>query len=164
MNKKMLFVLAVLLLVSFQAAAADKGQIELKSVSEVEITVKNDKGEKEVVRVAAAMANITPGDTVIFTNYYTNTGDKPAGNVSLTNPVPEHMLYVDGSAEGKGSIIEFSVDQGRSYGLPGKLKVKDKDGKERVAGAADYTHIRWTLMNSVGGGGTGSVSFKAQVK
>ena len=164
MIKKILFVLSLLLLISFQAKAADNGIIELKSVSEVEITVENDKGEKVVSRVAAAMANITPGDTVIFTNYYSNPGDKEVDNVVLTNPVPKHMLYVDGSAEGKGTRIEFSVDQGQSYDLPEKLKMKAEDGKERAAGAADYTHIKWSLTGSIGGGGTGSVSFKAKVR
>ena len=164
MVNNVLTFLSLLLLVALPAEAADRGMIELKSLSEVEITVENDKGEKVILRVAAAMANITPGDTVIFTNYYSNSGDNPVDNVVLTNPVPEHRLYVDGSAEGKGTRIEFSVDQGQSYGLPEKLKMEDEDGTERDANAADYTHIRWTLAGSIGEGGTGRVSFKAKVQ
>lgn len=163
-TKKMLFFLCIMLLLTIQAKAADKGTIELKSVSEVEVTVKNEKGEKEVKRVEAAKANVAPGDTVIFTNYYTNKGDKPASDVVITNPVPEHMLYLDGTAEGKGAKIDFSVDKGKTYAPAAKLKVKGTDGKERPAAATDYTNIRWTLEKPLEKGGKGSVSFRAKVK
>lgn len=164
MVRKIVPVLFLALLLTVQARAADKGGIELKSVSEVEVTVKNAKGEKEVKKVEAAKANVVPGDTVIFTNYYANMGDKPATNVVITNPVPEHMLYLDGTAEGKGAKIEFSADKGKTFAPAGKLKVKGADGKEKQAAAADYTHIRWTLEGAVEKGGKGSVSFKAKVK
>lgn len=164
MGKKILALLSMLLILSSQAMAADKEAIELTSVAEIEVTVKNDKGEMEVKRVEAAKANVVPGDVVIFTNYFTNKGEKPADKVVLTNPVPEHMLYVDGTAEGKDARIEFSVDKGKSYNMPNKLIIKKADGKERPATAADYTHIRWTLEKSVVPGGKGSVSFRAKVK
>lgn len=164
MKKRILTVLSMLALLSLQAMAADKGAIELKSVSEVEVTVKNEKGEKEVKRVEASKANVTPGDTVIFTNHYTNRGDKPASDVVLTNPVPEYMVYTDGTADGSGTKIEFSVDKGKSFAPAGKLKVRDAEGKERPATAADYTHIRWTFEGALAKGATGSVSFRAKVK
>mgnify|MGYP001572107144 FL=1 len=164
MKKRILTVLSMLVLLSLQTIAADKGAIELKSVSEVEVTVKNEKGEKEVKRVEAAKANVTPGDTVIFTTYYSNNGKEAASDIVINNPMPEHMLYIDGSAEGSGTKIEFSVDKGKSFGLPETLKVIDAKGKERTAGASDYTNIRWTLSKPLGSGGKGSVSFRAKVK
>jgi len=164
MKKRILAVLSMLMLLSFQAKAADKGSVELKSVSEVDVTVTNDKGEKEVKRVEAAKANVTPGDTVIFTNYYVNKGDKSASDVVITNPVPEHMIYLDGSAEGKGTRIEFSIDKGKSFVPAGKLTVRNKEGREKPASAADYTHIRWTVEKPIEKGGKGSVSFKAKVE
>lgn len=164
MTKKIITVVSMLLLLSLQAMAAAKGTIELKSVSEVDVIVANDKGEREVKRVDASKANVVPGDTVIFTNYYTNKGDKPASDVVITNPMPEHMLYTEGTAEGTGAKIEFSVDKGKSFAPAGKLKFKDAQGKERPASASDYTHIRWTMEKPVGKGASGSVSFKAKVK
>lgn len=164
MRKKVVIAVSLMLFFSLQARAADKGAIELMSIAEVEITVKNDNGEKEVKRVEASKANVAPGDTVIFTNYFINIGQKPADKVVLTNPVPEHMIYVDGTAEGKDAKIEFSVDKGKSYNAPGKLIIKKADGKERPATAADYSHIRWTLEKPVAPGGKGSVSFRAKVK
>lgn len=157
------FALALVLLCS-TAMAQSKGSIELKSVAEVEVKVKNEKGETEVRRVDAAKANVLPGDAVVFTTYYSNIGSKPATGVVITNPVPDGMAYLDATAEGKGTRIEFSLDKGKSYGLPETLKVKDRKGKERKARAEEYTHIKWTLGGSLEPGGKGSVSFRAKVK
>jgi len=164
MRKKILSVLSMLLFLSPQAMAAGQGAIELKSAAEVEVTIKNDKGEMEVKRVEAAKANVTPGDAVIFTTYYSNNGQEPASDIVINNPVPEHMFYIDGTAAGSGTKIEFSVDKGKSFGVPDKLKIKGVDGKERPAGPADYTHIRWTLSKPLPPEGKGSVSFRAKVK
>ena len=164
MPSRFLAAMSLLLLTALPALAANPGKIELKSTAEVDVVVKNTKGEKEVVRVEAAKANVTPGDTVIFTTHYVYQGDQPASNVVINNPLPEHMLYLDGSAEGTGTRIEFSIDQGKNFGAPNQLKVKDAEGKERPATAADYTHIRWTFEGALQNGATGSVSFKAKVK
>lgn len=162
MVKKMLAVLSLLLLVPVQAMAA--GGVELKTVAEVEVTVKNAQGKEELRRVEAALANVAPGDAVIFSTSYENLGDQPATDVVITNPMPEHMLYVGGSAEGRGTRIELSVDNGKTFAPEGRLKVKDAAGKERPATAADYTHIRWTIEGSLAKGAKGGVSFRAKVK
>lgn len=164
MTKKFLATLSLLLLVALPASAAEKKGIELKSTAEVDITVKNDKGVSEVIRVEAASANVAPGDTVIFSTYYAYQGEKPATDVVINNPLPEHMLYLDGTAEGKGTRIEFSVDKGQTFAAANNLKIKDTEGKERPATAADYTHIRWTIEGALQNGAKGSVSFKAKVK
>lgn len=164
MRKTLVALVIAVLLAPALAAAQQKGMIELLSRSEVEVTTTNAKGEKEVKRVEAAKANVTPGDTVIFTTTYINHGKKPAENVTIRNPVPEHMTYVDRSAEGKGAKIEFSVDGGKSHGAPEKLIKTVGPGKTRPAGAADYTGIQWTLTKPLAPGGKGSVSFKATVK
>ena len=163
MRKKILVVLSMLLLMSFQAKAADQGDIRLTSVSEIEVASANARGEKEVKRVAAAQANVTPGDIVIFTTYYANNSTQPASDIVINNPMPEYMLYMDKTAEGLGTKIEFSVDRGKSFGAPETLKITGEDGKERPSGPSDYTHIRWTLSDPLPAGGKGSVSFRAKV-
>lgn len=162
--KKALFILAMLIFTATHAVAADKSPLELVSVNEVDITVKNSKGVDEVQRVDAAKAKVVPGDTVIFTTRYSYAGGKPATDVVITNPMPEHMIYTDGTAEGKGTRIEFSADKGASYAPAGKVKIKDAKGKERVAAAADYTHIRWVFKGALEKGAKGEVFFRAKVK
>lgn len=164
MPKKFLTTMGLLLLLALPVQAAEKGGIELKSTAEVDITVKNDKGAKEVMRVDAANANVVPGDTVIFTTHYANLGSQPATNVVIHNPVPAHMLYLDDSAAGEGARIEFSIDNGKTFARPEQLKIKTTEGKERMATAAEYTHIRWTILGEIGPGAKGLVSYKAKVK
>lgn len=165
MTIRALGIMIILLLpLSAGAQAQEKGSIELKSVSEVEVVTTNAAGRKEVKRVDTGKAAIVPGDTVVFTTVYRNIGAKPAEKVVITNPVPEHTLYLDKSAGGKGAAIDFSADGGRSYAAPDKLTAKDAQGKVRKAVAADYTHIRWSLTKPVPPGGKGSVSFKAKIK
>jgi uncharacterized repeat protein (TIGR01451 family) len=164
MTIRSLGMMMIVLLLPLAAGAQEKGNIELKSISEVEVATKSVAGKKEVKRVDTGKATVVPGDTVVFTTTYRNIGAKPAENVVITNPVPEHTTYVDKSAEGKGTAIDFSTDGGKSYAAPDKLTVKDAQGKTRKAGAADYTHIRWTLNKSLAPGGMGSVSFKAKIK
>lgn len=164
MQNKILVVVTLALLIPASAWTQQKGAIELKSIAEVEVTEKNDKGEKVVKRVDVSKAVKAPGDIVIFTTRYTNTGNKPATNIVITNPVPEHMIYMDRSAEGGNTRIEYSVDGGKTYGMPEKLNVKNADRTVRNATAADYTHIRWTVIKPFTGGGTDTVSFRARIK
>ena len=160
-----MIVIGVLMLFAVAPARAqvNKG-VELKSVAETDIVVKNEKGETETNRVIASKGNVTTGDTVIFTTYYVNNGDIPASGTAIKNPVPLHTVYLDGTAGGEGATIEFSVDGGKSYGMPKSLHVTDADGKERPAKASDYTHIRWTFNDPLNAGAKGSVFFKAKIK
>ena len=162
-NRRIAFLIMIMILPVSIALAVEKGSIELQSVAEKEIEVINEKGEKEIERVNVSQVKIVPGDEVIFTTYYGHIGKEAADNVIITNPVSEHMIYTDLSAEGKGAAIRFSVDGGKSYDLPEKLKVKDERGGERSANPSDYTHIRW-IIEKLKPGDRGSVSFRARVK
>lgn len=166
MNKTrtMVGILLALLLLPATARSQQPGSIELKSAAEVEVATVNAQGGKDVKRVDAAKSKVVPGEVVIFTTTYTNIGKKPADKVVITNPLPEHMNYVDQSAEGKGMKIDFSADKGKSYGDSDKLTVSDAQGMKRKAGPADYTHIRWTLIKPLPAGGSGSVSFRAKLQ
>lgn len=163
--KKMgITVLFTLLLLPAAVRAQQKGSIELKSTAEIDVTETNAKGMKETRQVEVSKAKVLPGDVVTFTTTYTNRGNKPAEQVIITNPVPEHMDYLAGSAEGKGMKIDFSVDKGKTYNSPENLVVIDPQGKTRTAVPADYTHIRWSLEKPLPAGGTGSVSFRAKLR
>ena len=55
------------------------------------------------------------------------------------------MEYLGGSAAGKGTVVTFSIDGGKTFDAPDKLFIKGKDGKSRPAEPKEYTHIRWAL-------------------
>jgi uncharacterized repeat protein (TIGR01451 family) len=144
------------------AWSQEKGAVELKAVAEMEVEVINDDGQKEIQRVPAQ--KVVPGDVVIYTIYYTNNGAEAAENFVITNPVPEHMVYLASSAEGENSEITYSVDRGNSYDLPGNLTITDSRGKQTAAKVSDYTHIRWSINEPVAPDETGFVNFRAQLE
>jgi len=146
------------------ALIANAQTVEVVSKAEREVEVV-EKGVK--VKKVAPVEKIVPGDEVLYTSTYTNKTGKPATDLAITNPVPKHTGYKDGSAAGDGAVITFSVDDGKTYAAPAQLTVtiKDKSGKDiqRPAVAQDYTHIRWVIKQSIAPGQSGSVRFLALI-
>ena len=142
-------------------SAAQQNPIVLKSIAESEITVKNAQGEPEKKRVPLVKA--LPGAEVIYTTTFTNQGNKPAGDIVVTDPIPANTTYVEGSAYGDKSVVTFSIDGGKSYAAPDKLIVKTADGHERPARPSDYTHIHWVYQGTLAPGQTGTVGFRVVV-
>lgn len=157
-NVCLIGVAAVLIMATTTWAFA-QGHIKLTSAAEVEQQVFNEEGKKEVKRVPAE--KVVPGSEVIFTSNYENVSRETAEKAVITNPVPEHMVYVGESAQGKGVRITFSVDNGRTYDIPARLFVLDAAGRKSPAQPSDITHIRWTLEAPLPPGAKGSVSFRA---
>jgi uncharacterized repeat protein (TIGR01451 family) len=154
--------LSVILAVLLCAAAAwaqAQAHIKLVSKAEVEQVSVGTDGNKQVQRQPAT--KVLPGSRVIFTTEYENTSKQAAENAVITNPMPEHMIYVDGSAEGINTRITFSVDKGKSFAVPTELFLYDSAGRKYPALAKDYTHIRWTMERPLPPGAKGEVSFQA---
>ena len=143
------------------AQAAD-GTIKLTSIAQVEVEVVGKDGKKTLKRTALDKA--IPGTVVIYTDTFENTGNKPASNIVIDNPVPNDSEYVAGSAFGKDCEILFSADGGKRFGHAEELKIKGADGKEHTALAKEYTHIRWTYKGQLAAGKSGEVGFRAAVK
>lgn len=138
-----------------------RGCISLKTVAETEQEVVNEKGER--VRRLMPAARVTPGTEVVWTVTASNLCSQPVGNVLIDNPMPEHMRYVADSALGAGAEISYSLD-GRYYGSPDTLRVRDGDGRERLARADEYTHIRWSFRNAIAPGQLAIARFRAVLK
>ena len=121
----------------------------------------NDAGEEATRMVTAE--RVLPGETVYYTITFTNVSDEVADNVVITNPIAADLVYLDGSAFGPGTAIEFSADGGATFAGAGELTVSD-DGAARAAEAADYTHVRWVMQNDLAAGAQGTVRFAAVLK
>jgi len=130
------------------------------------------RAEKEAVRIEpdgrrtielVEAEKVLPGTTVVYTITYTNSGDKPAGNVVINNPMPEEVMYLEGSAVGEGTQIDYSVD-GETYGLPVELVVPVSDGTTRPAEPGDYRYVRWKLNEPVPANGSGFVRYRAVLR
>lgn len=144
------------------AAALAEGDIVVQSIAETEVEVVNAAGHKEKKREAVKIA--IPGTQVIYTTRFTNKGAKPAGNVVIDNPIPANTAFITGSAFGANTAISYSVDGGKSYDLPGKLRVRNADGSTRAAEPRDYTHIRWRYVGELVPGKRGEVGFRVVIK
>ncbi len=150
--------LATLLFAS--TADAKQKYIELAAKAELEVEAVDENGEKTIQRVPAI--KVLPGEIVVYTITATNVGDKPATNVVITDPVPEHMDYT-GSVTGEGASITFSVDGGKTYDVANALTVP-VGGGEKPAPPEDYTHIRWKLNDALEPGSALSVEFRARLQ
>ena len=103
-----------------------------------------------------------PGDDVVYTITFTNISDETAENIVITNPISGELTYVEGSAFGPGTRIEFSVDGGLSFAAANELTVSE-DGEVRAARAEDFTHIRWVMQNELQAGAQGLARFRARL-
>jgi len=155
-------VLLVALLLLGGNAMAQQGTIRLEHKAEQQETFTDDNGIEQTRLVEAA--RVLPGKEVLFTVTYTNVGGEAAEDVVITNPVPEHMSYVNNSATGDNTSVTFSVDGGKTFAAPQDLLITDALGAERPAGAKDYSHIRWVVDSDVTAGGSGTVHFAAVVE
>jgi uncharacterized repeat protein (TIGR01451 family) len=142
-------------------SAQDKGCIELKTTAEVEQEYVNEQGQK-AKRLAPA-GKVTPGDEVSWTITAKNICDKPAENIVVANPVPEHMTYVANSAMGVGTTITYSLDN-KEFKDAAALTVRAADGSTRAARADEYRAIRWTYSAAFAPGATAFVRYRAVVK
>ena len=158
-SKGVLF--AVLLLLGGNVMA-QQGTIQLEHKAEQQKVVTDDNGIEQTRLVEAA--RVLPGEEVLFTVTYTNVGDEAAEDVVITNPVPDHMSYVNNSATGNNTSVTFSVDGGETFAAPQDLLMTDALGAERPAAAKDYSHIRWVVDSDVTAGGRGTVQFAAVVE
>ncbi len=133
--------------------------IVVQTVAEKEERFVDEQGAEKTRLVPAA--TVVPGDQVVYTVTFTNEGDEPAAQIVVTDPVPAQMRYVDGSAFGPGTDIEFSVDGGNSFAAADQLTVSDARGNARAARASDFTHIRWGFRHVLAPGERGYARFKA---
>lgn len=142
-------------------AFAEQGPIKFTNTVMKEVIEKNKEGEKVIRYVEPATA--IPGNTMMYTITFENIGDKPVSKIVVNDPLPNNSRYLAGTAAGKHTEITYSVD-GKYFDVPEKIKIKDKDGKPKVASAGKYTHIRWVYKKDLMPGEVGKVTFKTKIR
>jgi uncharacterized repeat protein (TIGR01451 family) len=142
-----------LLLVPPAMGEQSGGRIAVRAIAEVE------QGAKLV-----PAKRVVSGDRVLYTLEVRNTGPTTAPPPQVDYAIPTHTRYVVESAVGPGTEITFSVDGGLNFDRPENLRVSGANGDLRGAVAADYTHIRWQLKNSLKANSVALVRFRVLVK
>lgn len=152
---------AMLAVMPLAAWAQPKVSITVKAEKEVSVTAKGKQVKKRL-----AAKGVHPGEEIIYTLTYLNSGTEAARNVVISDPIPAGTSYIPGSASESGDLA-FSIDKGKSFKKATLLtyEVKGGSGKaeKKVAAPEEYTDIRWTIPQ-VPAGGKGSVTFKVKVK
>lgn len=150
--------LAALTFASVDAQAQEKGHLNVRTIVQKEVVETDENGE--ATRRLVPAESVVPGDAVLYTITFTNISDETAENVVITNPIAANLTYVEGSAFGPGTVIEFSIDDGESFAAPADLVVA-VDGENRPAEAGDVTHVRWRMQNDLRSGQQGMAQFRA---
>jgi uncharacterized repeat protein (TIGR01451 family) len=151
----------LMLLAAVVGAQTPSDPLEIRAVAEVES--KTTDAGREIVKLIPA-DRVVPGDRVRYTLEVRNSGATALDAPIVIQPVPEHMRYVADTAIGPGAEVTYSVDGGHTFDRAENLKVPGPDGNPRLAVAADYTHIRWQLKNSLKVNSMACVRFRALVK
>ena len=109
-----------------------------------------------------------PQDVIEYRLTYANSGAAAVRNVSITDPVPAGVRYVEKTARtAQAGAVQFSVDSGRTFhAWPVRVKKVAADGRESWAEATPdmITHIRWTLSGELKPAGEVTFSYRAKVK
>lgn len=151
--------LAVPLLTAGGARA--EGDVVLSHRVEKVETFINDDGVREERLVPTD--RVYEGDELRYTISFANDTDETIepDSIVVTNPIPAHTQYIEGSAYGAGTTVEFSVDGGDRFAAPEQLSVGGEDGP-RVALPSDYTTIRWHYGSPLAPGQQGQVFFRVR--
>ena len=132
------------------------------------VTAENLMAGDERHRALAAQggdaATLLPGDVVRYRLRFTNVTEGEVRGVVFTNPVPQGMRYVGGSAgaDRNDVIADYSIDGGRRYAArPMVTKVVDGKRVQQPAPPEQYSHVRWTVRGSISPGATVTAEFRA---
>ncbi len=125
-----------------------------------EVITTAEDGTETITYQSADM--VTPGERIAYTLNYVNDKAEPATNLVLTMPVPDVVVFVEGSARGDGTLMSFSVD-GTNFQTRDALTVVS-NGAVRPASAEDISHIRWNITGPIDPGAAGTLAFSGTLK
>lgn len=152
----LIFIVTALGVLSSSLMAAEE-QIKVWSTAE-SITITEKEGKK--VKNKKAVTKLLPGETVYYSTFFKNISKSSVDGVSIINPIPKSTRLIKDSAWGENTSVRYSADGGKTWGKPGELKKKNKEGKMVVAKSSDFTHIRWKHTGPLKSGITRKTGFQ----
>ena len=122
------------------------------------------KSAGKTIEAYVPFTKALPGELVVYTLDYANTGDAPAADVVITLPIPAAMTFVPASADHPDAVLTYSVDGGQTFGELEKLTITNADGLVRPARADDVNTLRWALRLPLPPGSKGQLKYSAFLK
>ena len=156
------FVLVALLVPSLLAARVGVSA-QAPGRTALTITAHNLTASATKGRDAKGLAR--PGDEIRYSLVFTNVTQGPVKNVQFVDPIPAGMVYVLGSASvGQSGSVAFSIDGGKTYSAQPTVEMAENGRKvSKPAPRELYTHVRWTVFESVAPGAQVTAELRAQV-
>ena len=149
--------LAVLMLVTCAGALSGQAAPSALVVTAENVTAKSRGASSEAVM---------PGDVVRYQLRFTNPNQGDVRGVVFTNPVPQGLRYVAGSAgaDRQDVVVEYSIDGGKTYSArPMESVVEAGKRVQKPAAPEKYSHVRWTVRGSIAPGATVTAEFRAML-
>ncbi len=156
--------MAIVCAATWAAAGPASPKVEVSVTVEREAVRVDASGNRHVERTPVQIAN--PGDVLVYTVKAQNTGDAPALDASLEDPLPGGTELIVESLESGAAAPSASLDGGRTWQpFPAKVERRSAEGKVETVAAppSAYTHLRWTLAGPLGPGESKDVRFKGRV-
>lgn len=147
------------------AADETKPDMAVKVSLMREVVVSDPQGKPRVE--LEPVSTTKPGDTLVYKILYTNTGDAPAHNARVVDPIPTGTLLIPASCAPAGSELTASLDGGKTFErFPARRTVSLPDGgtELRDVDPALYTHLAWTSGEPLAPGATRQAQFKVKVR
>lgn len=158
-----------------QAAVDPRSNVTIESIAQVE-RIEKDANDGDVTKLySPADVKVIPGDRLVFTNSYRNTGAVPVTGFVVNNPIHPAVSF--------SQVMEnwalVSVDGGKNFGKLVELTVavlpeETEEGDTasavseapatRAAQPSDVTHIRWAFSKAIASGASGKLEFRGVVK
>tara|TARA_R110001606_G_scaffold177586_3_gene324137 strand:- start:19053 stop:19598 length:546 start_codon:yes stop_codon:yes gene_type:complete len=142
------------------AVTDPRANVKIDSSIMIERTEIAENGESVTQLLNPVTVKVVPGDKLLVTNSYRNTGDEAVTGFVLNNPVPQAVSFTEALED--WALV--SVDGGQNFGQLSALSVTDATQESRPAVAADVTHIRWVLPSPMAPGATGELRYRGSVK
>ena len=156
-----------------QAATDPRADVKIESRVQVERVEQDAAGQPVTRPYAPTDIKVIPGDLLVITNAFRNTGSEPVTGFVINNPVHPAVDFISVTED----WAQVSVDGGNTFGKLTELKVVSTDSAaneiegqapapsvSRAAQPTDVTHVRWTFPGSIAAGESGELSFRGSVK
>ena len=133
--------------------AIKRPDVRLELSAAKRIIIKGKDGKDEVIWNSLGDKGVVQsGDILRYTLQSKNKGEVSAKNLTITQPVPQGMVYELESAKSRNNAaITYSIDGGKTYTAKPTIKITLQDGtvEEKDAPADAYTHIRYKFNREI---------------
>ena len=155
----------VLIMAGLMGVAPLAGQSREPKLLVVAATNKTAESEKAAGKERKDGHLARPGDVLGYTLAFTNHTGSRVKDVEFVDPLPKGVVYRLGSARAdKATRIEYSIDGGKSWSAEPTVVVMEKGRRViKPAPREAYSHIRWSVAESLPAGAQVTAAFEAEV-